>query len=82
MSNTFWMVYGFHQKSPTVRHKTERSALIEAQRLARIAPGVQFFVLQATHNVVKRDVDIVRLDGRDYPNDYSNDYGNDDGIPF
>lgn len=83
MSNTFWMVYGLHQRSPTVRHKTERSAVEEASRLARINPGVQFFVLEATHNIVKRDVDVTPL-GRaalyDTPDFSRPDY--DDGIPF
>lgn len=78
--STFWMVYGLHQKVPTARHKTEKSAVDEASRLARNNPGVQFFVLQATHNIVKRDVDIVTLS----PDPYRSgpwDSG-DDGIPF
>ena len=77
MSNTFWMVYGLHQRGPTFRHKTERSAVDEASRLARQNPDVQFFVLEATHNIVKRDVDIVRL-GRAAQTDRSYD----DEIPF
>lgn len=76
-TGTFWMVYGLHQRAPTMRHKTEASALAEAKRLARLAPDVEFFVLEATHNVVKRDVDVVELDRG---SSYGRDTGDD--IPF
>lgn len=74
-ANIFWMVYGLHQNAPVRRHKTEQSALIEAKRLARQSPDVDFFVLKATHHIVKRDVDVNMLTygyGRDA----------DDNIPF
>lgn len=67
----FWMIYGLHQKAPTARHKTEEGAIAEATRLARANPGTEFFVLEATHHVVKRDVDVTPI-SRPW----------DDGIPF
>lgn len=75
MSNTFWMVYGLHQRAPTVRHKSEFSAITEAKRLARQSPDVEFFVLEATHHVVKRDVDVTDIGTRDR-------WTPDDDIPF
>lgn len=71
--NIFWMVYGLHQNSPVRRHKTEQSALIEAKRLARQSPEVDFFVLKAIAHIVKRDVDVTLLT-------YRQDA--DDNIPF
>lgn len=61
MSYRFWMVYGLHQGAPTARHKTEVSAINEAKRLARMNPDVEFFVLETTHHVVKRDVDVSQI---------------------
>ncbi len=59
--HNFWMVYGLHQGAPTVRHKTEESAINEARRLARNNPDVHFYVLAASHHVVKRDVDVTPI---------------------
>lgn len=58
---TFWMVYGLHQRAPVYRHKTQASALTKARRLARTNPEIEFFVLEATHHVVKRDVDVTDM---------------------
>lgn len=74
----FWMIYGLRQGAPTVRHKTEESAIAEAKRLAKLHPDIEFFVLEATHHVVKRDVDVTPIGHtpwhlRNYP---------DDDIPF
>lgn len=77
--STFWMVYGLHQRAPTIRHKSEFSAVTEAKRLARLNPDVQFFVLEAIHNVVKRDVDVTPI-GRDRPLPWERHP--DDDIPF
>ena len=75
---TFWMVYGLHQSAPTVRHKSEDSALNEAERLARLHPSTTFFVLEATHRVGKRDVLVEALGARCYAPSREDD----DGIPF
>lgn len=72
----FWMVYGLHQGRPTYRHKTEDSAVEEAKRLARAHPDTDFYVLESTHRVVKRDVDVTKFGfvrGGDF---------NADDIPF
>lgn len=63
LPRTFWMVYGAGQSAPTVRHKTAQTAIGEAKRLARVAPDVEFFVLQAVAHVVKRDVEITPMQG-------------------
>lgn len=63
MPRTFWMVYGAGLRAPTVRHKAPETAIAEASRLARIAPDVEFFVLQAIAHVVKRDVEITPMAG-------------------
>lgn len=71
----FWMVYGLHQRGPVFRHKSQGSALDEAKRLSRSHPGIEFFVLEATHHVVKRDVDVTEI-GHVSASDF------DDGVPF
>jgi len=78
MSARFWMVYGLHQRAPTVRHKTEQSAVSEAKRLARTHADTEFFVLETTHHVVKRDVDVTLIEDGCRP------WGRDpdDEIPF
>lgn len=43
----FWMVYGVNQGCPTVRHRSEESAVHEAKRLARESPGTRFVVLRS-----------------------------------
>lgn len=85
MPRTFWMVYGAGQSAPTVRHRTPESAIGEARRLARVAPDVEFFVLQAIAHVVKRDVEITPMAG---DSDFAEvpmvprRHPADDGIPF
>lgn len=75
MTKTFWMVYGLHQRAPVHRHKSEFSAIVEAKRLARQIPDVEFYVLEATHHVVKRDVDVTEIATRER-------WTPDDDIPF
>lgn len=58
---TFWMVYGMNQGQPTVRHHSEDSATTEASRLARLHPGIDFYVMEATYRVFKKDVETERL---------------------
>ncbi len=80
MENTsFWMVYGLNQRAPTVRHKTEDSAVREAARLARAHPEITFFVLTATHRLRRNDVLIEPLGARSY---FEPTEAYDDGIPF
>lgn len=43
----FWMVYGHNQRAPTYEHLSYSAAEAEARRLAREAPGITFFVLEA-----------------------------------
>lgn len=52
----FFMVYGLGQRQPTVRHKTRASATLEAERLARTHPGIEFFVLRTVSVSKKTDV--------------------------
>jgi len=78
MSQRFWMVYGMRQSAPVVRHHNEISALNEAKRLARAHPDVEFFVLETTHHVVKRDVDVTPMGSK--PWHYT--HAADDDVPF
>lgn len=61
----FWMVYGAGQGAPTARHKCFASARVEAERLARIAPGVRFFILETVGAVEKVDVQFIDLRATD-----------------
>lgn len=56
MTDKFWFVWRVGGDGPTHRHVCEQSAKWEAERLARINPGVEFVVLEATHSVTKNDV--------------------------
>lgn len=62
---TFWLVWNPKRNEwpPSVRHATHTLALQEAMRLARINPGEEFIVLQATDQVQKIDVQVKRLGG-------------------
>lgn len=53
----FWMVLADNSAQTTVRHPSLGLAKVEAERLARVAPGVKFFVLAVEGFAVKRDVD-------------------------
>lgn len=44
----FWMVWNIGNRAPTIKHPTEQSARTEAERLAKMNPGQQFAVLEAT----------------------------------
>lgn len=44
----FWLVWSPQgARPPLVRHRTYRGAVSEAERLARLNPGSEFFVVQA-----------------------------------
>lgn len=47
MNGQFWMVWNPAARPPVVRHPSEQAATQEAERLARLNPGEQFFVLEA-----------------------------------
>ncbi|HEU4986888.1 MAG TPA: hypothetical protein VFT89_07465 [Rhizobiaceae bacterium] len=60
----FWMIYGMGQRPPTIRHESFESARSEAQRLARMVPGVRFFILETVAAAEK--VDVQFTDFRDF----------------
>ncbi|WP_428031526.1 hypothetical protein [Ancylobacter sp.] len=60
-NDRFWMVYGHGTRQPVVRHKTEASALAEAERLAKAFPGVRFYVLEPVSMSVKIEVETTNL---------------------
>lgn len=59
---TFWLVWNPEGGAPTVKHFNEEKAVKEAQRLARLKPGREFFVLFAQTKYVKADVQCIRLE--------------------
>ncbi|WP_371346503.1 hypothetical protein [Ancylobacter sp. IITR112] len=75
----FWMVYGLGQRPPVVRHKTLASASDEAVRLARLNPGMRFYVLEAISAAVKIDVETIDLRSA---NSRSGGAEDDPEIPF
>lgn len=48
-TETFWMVWNPAANAPRHRHDYEGGAIAEAERLARLHPGQEFFILEATH---------------------------------
>lgn len=65
----FWFVWNPGGRNPAFRHRSEESAVDEAERLARNNPGETFVVLES---VCARRVDsMLRIDMRA-----------SDGIPF
>lgn len=69
MSRQFWMVWNPCGNQPRVRHDSERAAVTEAERLARLNPGEHFIVLEAValrvvDNMQKVDL---RVDGDEVP---------------
>ena len=43
----FWLVWNPARSAPLMKHPSQESARVEAERLARINPGQQFWVLEA-----------------------------------
>jgi hypothetical protein len=43
---TFWMVYDPQGETPTRQHTSENNAIHEAERLAAMFPGHNFYVLE------------------------------------
>lgn len=54
MTEKFWMVLG--SGTPVYKHKSIKSASLEAERLARENPGMEFVVLESLASVVKSDL--------------------------
>lgn len=52
----FYLVWNPAGRSPQFRHCSIASARTEAERLAKENPGLEFFVLEPTHRIVRADV--------------------------
>jgi hypothetical protein len=52
MNDEFWMVWREFGGTPTYKHPNEDSARREAERLARMTPGVRFYILREADSVV------------------------------
>ncbi len=57
----FWLVWNPARNAPTQRHFNRRKAQQEAERLARLSPGDQFYVLEAVSLTQKVDVSTIDL---------------------
>ena len=57
MKSAFWLVWNTRRSVPTHMHGTRDGAVAEAERLARVAPGHEFYVLEAIS--VSKKVDVV-----------------------
>lgn len=76
----FWLVWSPQGKTaPTCRHFSKDPADKEAERLASLNPGHEFYVLTAESLTMKRTVDVIQL-GRN--GDGSERRCSDCGIPF
>lgn len=57
----FYVVWCPQSGPPSVQHRSSKSALAEAKRLAALNPGKEFFVLQAMRVAMKNDVSVTEL---------------------
>lgn len=57
----FWMVWNPNDRAPRFKHANSCLAVQEAERLATLNPGQQFFVLKATHMRVTDNMHRVEL---------------------
>lgn len=57
----FYCVWNPNGASPTYRHPDKQSAVNEAERLARLNPPCEFFVLKAVSVSKKHDVTTTEL---------------------
>lgn len=48
--DSFFLVWNPKGNSPRVKHNFECQAVAEAERLARLNPSDEFYVLKATHH--------------------------------
>lgn len=60
---SFWLVYTEDGRNPSHRHHDEAPARKEADRLALINPGKEFFVVQATYSAVSNNLVKTELSG-------------------
>lgn len=59
----FWIIWCPQgSKTPSHKHPTEELAIGEAERLARLHPDKEFFVMEAIH--LRQVVDMRRVDMR------------------
>lgn len=63
----FWMVWGENGGAPSHRHVSVESAQREAERLAKVAPGQKFYVLEAKKVSVKMDTLTFELHDEEVP---------------
>jgi hypothetical protein len=64
MQQHFWMVWSPSGHAPTRRHLKWDSARVEAERLAGLNPGKEFWVLEAVGSCRKASVDWQMVPGR------------------
>lgn len=55
-STKFWLVWNPDGSVPKIRHDSSRKANEEAKRLASVAPGKEFIVLESCGSYCKADV--------------------------
>lgn len=60
--SSFWFVWNPEGHSPTYKHPSEKSAVGEAERLARLHPGNTFVVLESV--CARRVDDMLRIEMR------------------
>jgi hypothetical protein len=60
MKERFWFVWNASASMPRVKHTTEQSANVEAERLARVHRGQTFIVLMSVREFVS--IDVARLE--------------------
>ncbi len=66
-NETFWMVWSPQGQAPTRKHLTRASAVTEAERLARLNAGNEFYVLQAIEGRRVDGMQRVHLQGPEVP---------------
>lgn len=82
MSHKFWMVYNPNGKKPTVSHSTEKEAKAEAKRLATLAPGERFCVLESMYECVTAAPTIKTVEHRHAPQAACAESANDPSSPM
>ncbi len=52
----FWMVWKENDRDPRFKHPTETEARLEAERLARMNPGIRFYILESIDACKMHDI--------------------------